>query len=50
LEDVALFGLSLFHGLWHTQASDKWEERKENAFYQILHYCEMLGIQSPSYW
>ncbi len=33
LEDVALFELNIFYGLWHIQANDRWEERKDNVFY-----------------
>ncbi len=44
LEDVVLFDLNLFYSLWQTQASDKWEECKDNAFYQFLHHHEALDI------
>ncbi len=33
LKDVALFNPCLFYGLWQTQASDRWEEHKDNVFY-----------------
>jgi hypothetical protein len=45
LKDVALFDPNLFYDLWQTQAIDRWEERKDNAFYQFLHHCEVLDIQ-----
>ncbi len=44
LEDVALFDLDLFNSLRQIQASDRWEERKDNAFYQFLHHHEVLYI------
>jgi hypothetical protein len=44
LEDVALFDPDILYGLWQTQASDRWEEHKDNAFYQFLNHCEMLDI------
>jgi hypothetical protein len=44
LEDVALFDLDLFYSLWQIQASDRWEERNDNAFYQFLHHREVLYI------
>ncbi len=45
LEDVALFDPCFFYGLWQTQASDRWEEHKDNVFYWILHHHEALDIQ-----
>ncbi len=45
LEVVALFDSRFFYGLWYTQANDRWEECKDNAFYQFLHRCEVLNIQ-----
>ncbi len=45
LEDVALFDPKKFYGSWQTQANDKWEERKDNAFYQFLHRYEVLEIK-----
>jgi hypothetical protein len=44
LEDVALFNLNIFHDLWHTQGSDRWEECKDDAFYPFLHRHEVLDI------
>jgi hypothetical protein len=45
LKHVAFFNSNIFYGLWQTQAIDRWEERKDNVFYQFLHHREMLDIQ-----